>query len=109
MLRRTWISIGAAALLSAGALAACGDREAESETPVAEAEVKTDLPESAVSDAQLQGAADAAAAQASTVAGATTAVAGDKGNGAAVPGEDNDASGSAGTTTETSPTGAPAR
>ena len=102
------LSIGAALLLSTGALAACGDREAESETPVAEAEVSTDLPESAVSDAQLQGAANAAAAEASTITGATTA---------AVPGttpvppqgEDNDRSGAAGTTTKTSPGGAPAR
>ena len=74
---KTWLSITAAMALSMGALAACGDREAESETPVAEAEVKTDLPESAVSDSQLQATADQAAAAASTTSpvtqgGATT-------------------------------------
>ena len=60
-------SIAAVALLSAG-LAACGggEREAESKTPVAEAEVQTTLPEAAVSDTALQNAADQAAAQAST-------------------------------------------
>ena len=58
-------SVGAAMALSMGALAACGDREAESETPVAEAEVQTDLPEEVVSDQQLQNTADAAAANAS--------------------------------------------
>ena len=60
-------SIAAVALLSAG-LTACGggEREAESKTPVAEAEVHTTLPEAAVSDTALQNAADQAAAQAST-------------------------------------------
>jgi cytoskeletal protein RodZ len=75
---KTWLSIAAAVALSAGAVAACGERSAESETPVAEAEVKTDLPEQVVSDQQLQGTADAAATGASTpppsvtTAGATT-------------------------------------
>ena len=66
-----WISIAAALALTAGTVAACGDREAESETPVAEAEVKTDLPEAAVSDAQLQATADQAAAAASTTSPVT--------------------------------------
>ena len=44
-------------------LAACddGERTAESETPVSEAEVSTELPETVVSDATLNAAADAAA------------------------------------------------
>ncbi len=63
---KAFASVGAALALSMGALAACGDREAESETPVAEAEVKTELPEQVVSDQQLQNTADAAAATAST-------------------------------------------
>ena len=63
---KAFVSVGAALALSMGALAACGDREAESETPVAEAEVSTDLPEQVVSDQQLQGTADAAAATASS-------------------------------------------
>ena len=63
---KAFVSVGAALALSMGALAACGDREAESETPVAEAEVKTELPEEVVSDQQLQNTADAAAAGAST-------------------------------------------
>ncbi len=60
-------SIAAIALLAAG-LAACADREreAESKTPVAEAEVQTTLPETAISDTALQNAADRAAAEAST-------------------------------------------
>ena len=53
--------------LGAAALAACGgDREAEGETPVAEAEVSTELPESVVSDNQLEATANAAAQAAST-------------------------------------------
>ena len=63
------LSITAAVVAAAFALSACGDREAESETDVAEAEVSTDLPEEQLSDADLQAAADAAAASAS---GATT-------------------------------------
>lgn len=61
---------GLAALL----LAACGDgkREAASETPVAKAEVETQLPASTVTDQELQQAADQAAAQASTPAPGTT-------------------------------------
>ena len=63
---KAFVSVTAALALSMGALAACGDREAESETPVAEAEVKTEMPEEVVSDQQLQNTADAAAANAST-------------------------------------------
>jgi hypothetical protein len=106
---KTWLSIGAALALSAGSLAACsGEREAESETPVAEAEVKTDLPEEAMSDAQLQGAADAAAAAASTTSPAmqqgaampagTTSTTTDPGMGA---GPSNPAPGAAATSTTT--------
>ena len=48
--------------LGAAALAACDDsREAEADTPVSEAEVSTELPESVVSDDQLQATANAAA------------------------------------------------
>jgi hypothetical protein len=63
---KAFASVTAALALSMGALAACGEREAESETPVAEAEVKTEMPEEVVSDQQLQNTADAAAAGAST-------------------------------------------
>ena len=53
--------------LGAASLAACGgDREAEAETPVAEAEISTELPESVVSDNQLEATANAAAQVAST-------------------------------------------
>lgn len=55
----------AALTAAAAALAACGGREAESETPVAEAEVETELPESVVSDEQLEATADVAADMAS--------------------------------------------
>jgi hypothetical protein len=67
----------AAALLIAGAsLAACGDKErsAEAETPAAEAEVTTKLPESQVSDQQLQAAAEGAAAVAETPQAAASVV-----------------------------------
>ena len=73
---KPWLSIATALALTAGTVAACGDREAESETPVAEAEVKTDLPESAVSDSQLQATADQAAAAASTTSPVTQGAAG---------------------------------
>ena len=54
-------------LIGAVALTACsGDREAEAETPVAEAEVSTELPESVVSDNRLEAAANAAAEVASS-------------------------------------------
>lgn len=53
--------------LGAASLAACGgDREAEAETPVAEAEVSTELPETVVSDNRLEATANAAAQVAST-------------------------------------------
>jgi hypothetical protein len=51
--------VGAFAL--AGALSACGGREAESHTATSEAEVSTDLPPEQVSEAQLKAAAEAAA------------------------------------------------
>ena len=54
------------AVIGAAALTACGDREAEGETAVSEAEISTELPESVVSDEQLQAAADAAAQVAAT-------------------------------------------
>ena len=62
----------AAAIAAAGLCACDNTREAESKTPVAEAEVQTDLPASTVSDQALQQAADQAAAQASTPAPGTT-------------------------------------
>ena len=110
---KTWLSIGAALALSAGSLAACsGEREAESKTPVAEAEVSTTLPEEAVSDAQLQGTVDAEAAAASTTSPAmqqgatagsgmpagTTSTTTDPGMGA---GPSNPAAGAATTSTTT--------
>lgn len=56
--------VGASALL---ALSACeGDREAEAETPVSEAEVSTELPETVISDEQLDATANAAADLAAT-------------------------------------------
>ena len=53
----------AAILAAAAALAACGndERQAEAETPVSEAEVSTELPESVVSDEALNATAEAAA------------------------------------------------
>jgi lactoylglutathione lyase len=62
------ITASAAVLASVTVLAACGggEREAESKTPVAEAEVSTTQPEEAISDQALQNAADAAAVTAST-------------------------------------------
>jgi len=70
------LGVGAALLAGASLLAACGDkREAEAETPTAEAEVTTTLPESQVSDQQLQNAAEGAAAMAETPqAGASVVV-----------------------------------
>ncbi|WP_334161946.1 hypothetical protein [Phenylobacterium sp.] len=70
-----WLA-ATALVAGAGALAACGDKErsAEAETPVAEAEVSTTLPESQVSDQQLQNAAEGAAAAAETPQGSSTAV-----------------------------------
>ena len=63
--RMVWRSIFIA--LGAASLAACGgDREAEAETPVAEAEVSTELPETVVSDNRLEATANAAAQVAST-------------------------------------------
>lgn len=65
----------AAALLFAAALAGCNEqREAEVDTGTAEAEVTTTLPESQVSDAQLEAAAEGAAALAETPGGANTSV-----------------------------------
>jgi ABC-type uncharacterized transport system auxiliary subunit len=63
----------AAAFALAGALSACGDREAESETATSEAEVSTELPPEQMTDAQLKAAADEAAAAAA--GGATTSTA----------------------------------
>lgn len=65
-----------AALLAAGALAACGNNEREAEAQVggAEAEVTTTLPESQVTDEQLQNTAEGAATAAATAQGSSTAV-----------------------------------
>ena len=69
---------GAAIMLMiwAGLAAGCGDntREAEANTGKASAEVETTLPESAVSDTQLQAAAEGAAAVAETPQGSNTSV-----------------------------------
>jgi hypothetical protein len=56
-----------AAAAAALALSACGDddRTATAETSVADAEVTTEMPEGAVTDAQLEAAANRAAANAS--------------------------------------------
>lgn len=56
-----------AASAAALALSACGDSErtATAETSVAEAEVTTEMPQGAVTDAQLEAAANRAAANAS--------------------------------------------
>lgn len=67
------------ALAAAGALTlalgACSkEREAEVNTGAAQAEVSTTLPESQVSDAQLEAAAQGAAAVAETPQGSNTAV-----------------------------------
>jgi hypothetical protein len=63
------------AVLAAAALTACSDkREAEVDTGVATAEVETDLPKSQVSDAQLEAAAQGAAAIAETPGGSNTSV-----------------------------------
>lgn len=69
-------AISAAALLAAGLLAACGDKERTAEANVggAEAEVSTTLPESQVTDQQLQNTAEGAATAASTAQGSSTAV-----------------------------------
>lgn len=64
----------AAAIAFAGALSACGGREAESETATSEAEVSTEAPPEQVTDAQLKAAADEAAA-AAAAGGATTSTA----------------------------------
>lgn len=55
------------AIAAALALTACGDdeRTATAETSVAEAEVSTEMPEAAVTDAQLEASANRAAADAS--------------------------------------------
>ena len=59
--------IALVALAAVLPLAACGnERTAESETPVSEAEVSTELPESVVSDTTLNATADAAAEMAAT-------------------------------------------
>lgn len=80
----------ALAAASAGAVAiigGCGnERTAEADTPVSEAEVSTDLPESAVSDERLQASADAAAQVAATPPSEVIAVPVPAGNGAATTG-----------------------
>lgn len=70
-MRIHWIALA----LGAGALAACGngERTAQAETSVAEAEVSTTMPEAAVPDAQLEAAANQAAAEASQQVAASTA------------------------------------
>lgn len=64
---KSTVLTAAFAAAAALALSACGDNErtAEAETSVAEAEVTTEMPEGAVSDAQLEATANRAAADAS--------------------------------------------
>lgn len=59
-IRAPLIVVGSASLIALGGCGE-GERAAEADTPVSEAEVRTELPEGAVSDEQLQTAADAAA------------------------------------------------
>ena len=64
LLRNTFRGLAVAALVAgAVTVSACGegDRTAEAETPVSEAEVSTELPEGVVSDQELQATANAAA------------------------------------------------
>ena len=69
------VATAVAVLSGAAALGACNrEREAEATTGTAEAEVSTTLPESQVSDTQLQAAAEGAAAIAETPQGSNTAV-----------------------------------
>lgn len=57
--RATLAGVSIGALI---ALSGCdGERKAEADTPVSEAEVRTELPESVVSDDQLQTSAEVAA------------------------------------------------
>lgn len=66
---------GAALFATAALLGACnGEREAEATVGGAEAEVSTTLPESQVSDTQLEAAAEGAAAIAQTPQGSNTSV-----------------------------------
>ena len=64
---KSTVLMTAAAAAAALALSACGDNErtATADTSVAEAEVTTEMPEGAVTDAQLEAAANRAAASAS--------------------------------------------
>jgi hypothetical protein len=65
------------AVLACAALAAAScskERKAEADTGTASAEVKTELPQSQVSDTQLKAAAEGAAAVAETPQGSNTAV-----------------------------------
>ncbi len=70
-------AIGLAAVSAAlVALSACGDseRSAEAETPISEAEISTELPESVLSDNQLEATANAAAELAATPPGQVVGV-----------------------------------
>ena len=86
-------------IAAAAALAACNDdREAEAETPVSEAEVSTELPESVVSDAALNATANAAAEVAATPPARVVPVpvpVGQGGNGAGADGQGAEAAGNA--------------
>lgn len=67
--------LAAAAVCAGLALSACSnEREAEAKVGGAEAEVTTTLPESQVTDQQLQNTAEGAAAAAATAQGSSTAV-----------------------------------
>jgi hypothetical protein len=72
---RSALPTAALALAAAGLLAACDNkREAEAKVGGAEAEVSTTLPESQVTDQQLQNTAEGAAAAAATAQGSATSV-----------------------------------
>lgn len=63
----TRVAFAAASVAGLVMITGCSDeRTAEADTPVSEAEVSTDLPESVVSDQQLQATANAAADIAAT-------------------------------------------
>lgn len=79
-----------AALAATALLASACDnpRSAESESPTAEAEVETTLPEEIVSDAELQAAADQAAAAAGSATVPADPAAGAAGGVQTTPGAD---------------------
>lgn len=96
-----------AVALGALTLAACenGDRSAEAQTPTAEAEVETELPEEIISDEELQDLANRAAAGAGSATVPTDPAPGSTGGVQTTPGAAGTGGGTTGTTTgaQTSP------